>query len=205
MVGRASPWKSPNFTVSRLERNSRDNLPESLSARRRRTRAFPKVARAKNATVLARACRKRARDGECGGAYDGRFPVGRIKNSVLKRPWPGQPFVKGDRRAPLHTRGHAQCVGACVSWRALFTQRQPPEYETTESRRVAVSLSICPFYPRPPSFSLSLSFARAFLAVFSFAPVRTSSLEYRRGQAHDALWDPSRDASQSGHGMTILL
>lgn len=30
----------------------------------------------KNATVLARVRKKRAKDRECGSAYDGRFPVG---------------------------------------------------------------------------------------------------------------------------------
>lgn len=62
--------------------------------------------------------------------YDGRFPVERIKNSVLK-PWAGtQPFVAGG--APFSRRGgkQAQWRGACVLLVcALFTQPASPPWD----------------------------------------------------------------------------
>lgn len=42
----------------------------------------------------------RAETSERGQRYDGRFPVERIKNSVLK-PWAGQPFVRRTEGAPF--------------------------------------------------------------------------------------------------------
>lgn len=58
--------------------------------------------------------------------YDGRFPVERIKNSVFKRPAPGQPFVQGQKGHPSDERARTMARGVCLLVCALFTQRQPP-------------------------------------------------------------------------------
>lgn len=58
--------------------------------------------------------------------YDGRFPVDRIKNSVFKRPAPGQPFVQGQKGHPSDERARTMARGVCLLVCALFTQRQPP-------------------------------------------------------------------------------
>lgn len=72
---------------------------------------------------------------------------------------PGQPFVKGGQKgAPSDERARTM-RGACVSWCALFTQRQPRS--TGELWCVALSL---PFLFLPSGILL---LARAFLASFS--------------------------------------
>lgn len=67
----------------------------------------------KNATGLARVRKKKGAKGkECGSVYDGRFPVGWIKNSVLKRPRArDNPLSKGTEGRPFRREGTTQCVG----------------------------------------------------------------------------------------------
>ena len=66
------------------------------------------------------------RKGDTENGYDGRFPVDRIKNSVLKRPALGQPFVQGQKGHPSDERARTMARGVCLLVCALFTQRQPP-------------------------------------------------------------------------------
>lgn len=72
--------------------------------------------------------------------YDGRFPVDRIKNSVLKRPALRQPFVQGQKGHPsdregTHNGAGRVSLGVCP----IYTQRQPP---TTRHGRLSA-----PFRP----------------------------------------------------------
>lgn len=69
---------------------------------------------------------------------------------------PGQPFVKGDRRAPLQTRGHAQCVGR-------VSLGVPYLHSDSLGENWCVALSL-PFLSSPSDI---LPLARAFLASFS--------------------------------------
>lgn len=79
---------------------------------------------------------------ERGQRYDGRFPVERIKNSVLK-PWagPGTTLCAKDRRGTLQTRGHAQWRAGRVSLGVC------PIYTATASTRRTLSVSPSPRAP----------------------------------------------------------
>jgi len=150
----------------------------------------------KNATVVARVRKKRAKDRECGSAYDGRFPVGWIKNSVLKRPRAqDNPLSRGTEGCPFRREGTHNAWGVCLLVCPIYTATAS-EYETEKSQCVA--FSFCSFYPHP--LSLFLAFSHIFRISFSLL-----SLEHWCGQAPDALWDPSGDPDQSVHRMTILL
>lgn len=112
---------------------------EHTRSRRKRMRLYTHCVR-----------RKRAKDRECGSAYDGRFPVGWIKNSVLKRPrGQGNPLSRGTEGRPFRREGTHNAWGVCL----LVC----PIYTATASERTDVSRSFCPFYPHPPIFSLFLA------------------------------------------------
>lgn len=71
--------------------------------------------------------------------------------------------------------------GACVSWCALFTQRQPPEQGESADVSRALSLSLS-------ALSLFLFFSHSRASPFrSFLSLFLVSLGYQRGQAPDAL------------------
>lgn len=108
---------------------------------------------------------------------------------------PGQPFVKGDRRVPLQTRGHTQCVGRVSLGVPYLHSDSLRVWDRREPMCRVLSLLFL------PSLSFFLSLSLAYFRV-SFSP---SPLEYWCGQAPGLLWDPSSDPSQSGHRMTILL
>lgn len=157
--------------------------------RSRRKRMRPKV--------LARVRRKRAKDRECGSAYDGRFPVGWIKNSILKRPRArDNPLSRGTEGRPFRREGTYNAWGVCLLVCPIYTAT------VRENSDVSRSLSLWPFLFLPSGiFSFSLAHSLPL-----FRPLMcTSPHEYRRGQAPDVLWDPSSDPSQSGYRMTILL
>lgn len=91
--------------------------------------------------------------------------------------------------------------GACVSWCALFTQRQPPSMRQ-ERANVAffLSLFLSDFFTLTLSFSLFFSLSLAYCVSLS----RLHPLNIGVDKP-PALWDPSSDPSQSGYRMTILL
>lgn len=119
------------------------------------TYAFQKE---KNAAVHARVRRKRAKDRECGSAYDGRFPVGWIKNSVLKRPRArDNPLSRGTEGRPFRREGTHNAWGVCLLVCPIYTATA----SVRENWCVALSL---PFLSSPSDILL---LARAFLASFS--------------------------------------
>lgn len=94
-----------------------------------------------------RTCERTSRKGTWNG-YDGRFPVDRIKNSVLKRPAPGQPFVARTEGAPFRREG-------------------------TDNGAGRVSLGVCPIYTATASEtadSLSLLSPLSFLLPLPWHP-----------------------------------
>lgn len=98
------------------------------------------------------------------------------KKFSFKTAGPETTLCPGTEGAPFRPRGHAQWRGACVSWCVPYLHTATAsDYETRET--------LC-----------------------SFSPLcRVHPSGYWRGQAHDALWSPSSDPSQSGRRMTILL
>jgi len=109
----------------------------------------------KNAIVLARVRKKK---GEGQGMWQRLWwPLScrlNKKFSFKATARPGQPFVKGDRRVPLQTRGHTQCVGRVSLGVPYLHSDSLRVWDRRESQCVAFSLSAL--------FTLTLSLSFSF-------------------------------------------